>query len=253
MDQPTILAPGEPHPVLTRRECGTSPIVLISDHAGRRVPARLGSLGLADSALRRHIGWDIGIWAVTELLADSLDAVAIGQAYSRLVIDNNRPTDVPGSIPIISETTDIPGNTGIAEAERAARYSEIMRPYHARIAAELDRRAGQPVFLISMHSFTPVYMGIARPWHIGTLYYRDFRLARALFELLGAEPGLVVGDNEPYAVSDQSDYSIPVHGEARGLPHVGLEIRQDLITDAAGQQRWAALLARLLPMAVSQI
>ena len=173
MDQPTILAPGEPHPVLTRRESGISPIVLISDHAGLRIPARLGSLGLADSALRRHIGWDIGIWAVTELLSDALDAVAIGQAYSRLVIDNNRPTDVPGSIPIISETTEIPGNTGIAEAERAARYGEIMRPYHERIAAELDRRMGQPVFLISMHSFTPVYMGISRPWHIGTLYHRD--------------------------------------------------------------------------------
>jgi predicted N-formylglutamate amidohydrolase len=248
-----ILTAGDPAPVLVGREAGASPILLTCDHAGQRIPARLGTLGLPERELNRHIAWDIGAWAVSLRLADALDAVAIGQLYSRLVIDSNRPTDVPSSVPAVSDGTEIPGNIGITDSERAARYAEIMRPYHDRIAAELDRRTGRPVFLIAMHSFTPVYLGVTRPWHVGTLYNRDARLARILLDLFRAEPGLVVGDNEPYAASDLSDYCIPVHGEARGLPHVGLEIRQDLISEEAGQQRWADLLARVLPAAIARL
>ena len=133
----------------------------------------------------------------------------------------------------------------------ARRAAEIFRPYHDRITAELDRRrdAGRPTALVSMHSFTPVFKGVARPWQVGVLYNRDRRLAEALMELLRIEPGLVVGDNEPYTVSDATDYTIPVHGEQRQLPHVAVEIRQDLIAEEPGQRRWAASLARLLPQA----
>jgi predicted N-formylglutamate amidohydrolase len=129
--------------------------------------------------------------------------------------------------------------------------AEIFQPYHSRITAELDwrRDAGRPAVLVAMHSFTPIYKGVVRPWQVGVLYNRDRRLAAALMEVLRAEPGLKVGDNEPYTVSDATDYTIPVHGEQRQLVHVAVEIRQDLIAEEAGQRRWADLLARLLPRA----
>ena len=130
----------------------------------------------------------------------------------------------------------------------AARRQAIFQPYHRRIGEAIERRlrGGVPTVLVSLHSFTPVYAGVARPWHIGTLYHRDTRLPPLLLKWLRAEPGLVVGDNEPYAVSDETDYTIPVHGEARGLMNSGLEIRQDLIADPAGQRQWAHRLARIL-------
>ncbi|HLN09004.1 MAG TPA: N-formylglutamate amidohydrolase, partial [Xanthobacteraceae bacterium] len=132
---------------------------------------------------------------------------------------------------------------------------EIFRPYHDRIESELDRRraAGRPAALIAMHSFTPVFMGVARPWHAGVLYNRDPRFAHLLLALLAREAGLVVGDNEPYSVTDTSDYTIPVHGERRGLHHVAIEVRQDLIAGPEGQRAWGARLARLLPQAYREL
>ena len=164
------------------------------------------------------------------------------------MIDCNRPPGVASSIPVISEATAIPRNEGISEQERDARRREIFEPYHRRIGAAISRRIHdkRPTVLISLHSFTPVYAGIARPWHIGTLYHRDPVLPRLLLKHLRAEGDIVVGDNEPYAVSDLTDYTIPVHGEARGLVNTGIEIRQDLITDQSGQQQWSERLARIL-------
>jgi predicted N-formylglutamate amidohydrolase len=249
----SLLAEDEPAPVTTDRPNGTSRLFLACDHAGRRVPRALGRLGLPEEAFERHIAWDIGIEAVSLALSAALDATLVRQAYSRLVIDCNRPGGVASSIPVISEATAIPGNVGISAAEAEARRREIFAPYHDRLRAALDQRAaaGRPTILIAMHSFTPVYHGVARPWHIGTLYGRDARLATILRDLLRAEGDLVVGDNEPYSVSDATDYTIPVHGEARGLPHVGIEIRQDHITDPAGQAEWAERLGRLLPRAAA--
>jgi predicted N-formylglutamate amidohydrolase len=244
-----LLGTGDPAPFTIHRAHGGSPFVLIADHAGQRIPARLGDLGLPQAELDRHIGWDIGIAGVAERLSEKLDAFAILQTYSRLVIDCNRPLQAPGSIVAASDGTRIPGNEGLDEDSRTARALEIFAPYHARITQELDRRSGQtpkPV-LISLHSFTPVFTGFARPWHAGILYQRDSRLAHALLAALRAEPGLEVGDNQPYAVSDATDFAIPVHGEQRGLLHVELEIRQDLIAQARGHEEWAARLARILP------
>ena len=236
------------------REQGASRIVLIADHAGQRIPAALGTLGLPQRELDRHIGWDIGIEQVTRQLADRLDAVAILQRYSRLVIDCNRPPGGTGSIALASDGTLVPGNAGLSPADMSARTREIFAPYHQRIAQELDsREAMQPPVLIAMHSFTPVFGGQARPWHAGVLYQRDARLAHPLLAALRQEPGLVVGDNEPYAVSDATDFAIPVHGEQRGLLHVELEIRQDLIAEAPGQAQWAARLARLLTPIVEDL
>jgi predicted N-formylglutamate amidohydrolase len=250
----TFLDPDEPDPVTFDNEAGRSVFFLTCDHAGRAIPCRLARLGLPEPETERHIAWDIGIGAVGRQLSRLLDAAVVLQTYSRLVIDCNRDPKVPSSIPEISETTEIPGNRGLGEAARTARVEKIFRPYHDTIAAALDRRtaADRTTVLVALHSFTPVFKGVARPWHAAVLYNRDARLAHPLFELLSAEDGLVVGDNEPYAVSDLTDYTVPVHGERRGLPHVEIEIRQDLITEPAGQKVWAERLARLLPAAYAQ-
>jgi len=249
--QDSLLAPDDPAPVTVRHENGASPFLLVADHAGNAMPRALGRLGLPESEWARHIAWDIGIAGVCRRLAEALDAVSIEQNYSRLVIDCNRTPGSETSMAELSERTAVPGNAGLSDSQKAARVREIFRPYHDRIEAELDRRAwaGRPAALIALHSFTPVFMGVARPWQAGVLYNRDARFADLLMALLKGEPGLVVGDNEPYSVTDASDYTIPVHGERRGLHHVAIEIRQDLIADAPGQRAWGDRLARLLPQA----
>ncbi|MBX6322213.1 MAG: N-formylglutamate amidohydrolase [Rhodospirillaceae bacterium] len=250
-----LLAPDEPPPVVVERETGASPFVLVCDHAGNRLPRAVGTLGVPEAERRRHIAWDIGAAEVSRRLSAALDAALVLQPYSRLVIDCNRDPAVATSIVTLSELTEIPGNRDLPPAARAARRGEIFEPYHARIRALLDARqsAGRPTALIAMHSFTPVFKGVPRPWHVGVLYNRDRRLAALALDLLRAEPGLTVGDNEPYAVSDETDYTIPRHGEARGLPHVEFEIRQDLIEGPEGQQAWADRLARLLRAAAERL
>ena len=242
-----LLGNAEVPPVHELNAAGRSPFLFSCDHYGRLIPRVLGDLGLPESELTRHIAWDIGIAGVADALSNHLCAHLIAQRYSRLVIDCNRPPEAPGSIPRISEATTIPGNEALGRAAAEARRQAIFDPYHRRIAGIIDRRGakGMPTLLVSLHSFTPVYAGIARPWHVGTLYHRDTRLPPRLLKHLRAEADLVVGDNEPYAVSDDTDYTIPVHGEARGLMNSGIEIRQDLIGDPSGQRQWAERLARI--------
>jgi predicted N-formylglutamate amidohydrolase len=245
--QTLLLGTADVPPVLEENAAGRSPFLLTCDHYGRLIPRALGDLGLPASEMERHIAWDIGIAGLAEQLAKALDAHLVAQRYSRLVIDCNRPPQAPSSIPLISEATTIPGNDGLIREAAQERRQLIFEPYHRRITEVIDRRLreGMPTVLVSLHSFTPVYAGIARPWHIGTLYQRDTRLPPLLLKLLRAEADLVVGDNEPYAVSDATDYTIPVHGEARGLMNTGIEIRQDLIADGSGQTQWAERLARI--------
>jgi len=251
----SLIAPDEPGPVTVTNEDGKSPFVIVVDHAGKYLPRHLQMLGLPKLECERHIAWDIGAGAVGSLTGDALDAVVMRQNYSRLAIDCNRTPGSETSIVELSEITAVPGNIGLSEAQIRLRVREIFQPYHDRIAEELDHRlqATRPAALIAVHSFTPVFKGTARRWHIGVLYNRDPRLANGLMGLLRCEPGLVVGDNEPYRMTDASDYTVPVHGERRGLPHVEIEIRQDLIADEAGQRGWANLLARLLPQAYQRL
>jgi len=243
-----LLASDDIAPVHDYNATGRSPFLLTCDHYGRLIPKRLGDLGIREGELRRHIAWDIGIAGVADALADHLDAHLIAQHYSRLVIDCNRPPNAASSIPLISEATTIAGNEGLSRQAAELRRQAIFDPYHKRIDEIIDRRLheGLPTVLVSLHSFTPVYAGIARPWHIGTLYHRDTALPPLLLKRLRAEADLVVGDNEPYAVNDETDYTIPVHGERRGLMNSGIEIRQDLISDQAGEKAWADRLARIL-------
>ena len=253
MTELPLLAADEPAPVTVRRAEGTSPFLLVADHASNAMPRALGRLGVTAADLERHIAWDIGIAGVGAMLSEALDATLIEQNYSRLVIDCNRPPQSPSSTPEVSESTAIPGNVNLSDAAKAERARAIFWPYHERITAELDRRqrVGLPAALIALHSFTPVFKGAARPWHAALLYHRDPRLARRLSALLKEDKALIVGDNEPYAVSDATDYTIPVHGERRGLPHALIEIRQDLIAEQQGQRNWAQRLARLLPRALN--
>jgi predicted N-formylglutamate amidohydrolase len=247
-DTSLLLVKDDIPPVLEENATGRSPFLLACDHYGRAIPRLLGDLGLPEAELARHIAWDIGIAGVASLLSRRLDAHLIAQRYSRLVIDCNRPPQSPNSIPLISEATIIPGNEGLSREAADARRTQVFDPYHRRIGEVIDRRSrdGSATVLVSLHSFTPVYAGITRPWHVGTLYQRDTRLPPLLLKGLRAQGDLVVGDNEPYAVSDETDYTIPVHGEARGLMNTGIEIRQDLIADPAGEREWADRLANIL-------
>jgi predicted N-formylglutamate amidohydrolase len=250
-----LLEPNEPPAFRVIRPHGRSPYFLTCDHAGALVPRKLGSLGVSAADMERHIAWDIGAADVAIRLAAALDAFAILQTYSRLVIDCNRRPGIPASIVRISESTRIPGNEVVTVEEAATREREIFRAYHDRIRTELDTRQaqGRPTMLISVHSFTPRFHGNQRPWHAGVLYNRDPRLAGELLLRLRAEPGLVIGDNEPYSVGDTTDYTIPEHGERRGLPHVGIELRQDLIAAEAGQSEWVERLARVLVSIVAPV
>jgi predicted N-formylglutamate amidohydrolase len=247
----SVLAADEPAPAEVLRGDAAAQFLLTADHAGRAIPRGLADLGVSAAELTRHIAWDIGIAAVTRRLCALLEAPAVLQHYSRLVIDCNRPAHAASAFPELSEETVIPGNLALDEAAKAARRAAIFDPYHAAIARAIDG-LGRVIY-VAMHSFTPVYRGEVRPMHAAVLYNRNPRFSQALAGLLRTEPGLVVAENEPYRVSDETDYGVPVHAERRGLDYVEIEIRQDLIQDEAGQAEWAARLARLLPLAADRI
>lgn len=245
MKAPRLLAPDEPAPFRVYREAGASDFFLTCDHAGNLIPKRLGSLGVTPIDLARHIAWDVGAVGVARRLSKLLDATLVTQTYSRLVIDCNRQPSRPDAMPAMSEATPIPGNRDLTPEQAAARVEEIHRPYHEVIAGLLDARAaaGRRSVLIALHSFTPVYHGVERPWHIGLLYNRDPALALCLKALLKEQDRLCVGDNEPYRVGDETDYGIPVHGEKRGISSLEIEIRHDQIETVADQETWASQLA----------
>jgi predicted N-formylglutamate amidohydrolase len=245
---PPLIAPDEPAPFIEIGRQGRSSFVIVVDHASARIPRRLKDLGLPASELRRHIAWDIGALGVARQTAAALDAALVAQNYSRLVIDCNRDPDVDSSIPVQSESTEIPGNIGLSTADIAARRVEIFEPYHHHLRALLDERAaaGRSTILVAQHTMTNIYHGVRRKMHAAVLYNRDRRFAGRVLEALRSETDLVIGDNEPYFVSDETDYTIPRHGEARGLPHVEIEIRQDLVGDEAGQTAWARRITRVL-------
>ena len=242
-----LLSPGDPEPLIVQNAGGSSSHLLVCDHSGRGIPGRLGALGLDPADLERHIAWDIGAGALTVQLGQSLDACVMRQAYSRLVIDCNRWPGREDLIPAVSDGTRIPANAGLSPEDVQQRLAAVHAPYHAGISAVLDARHAdqRPVTLISVHSFTPVMNDMPRPWHVGVLHAGDSALSTRMLALLGAGDGLEVGDNQPYALGE-TDYTVPVHAQARGLDYLELEVRQDLIVDAAGQARMAALLARLL-------
>jgi predicted N-formylglutamate amidohydrolase len=236
-----LLSPDEPSPVLACRRDGASNFVIAVDHASRRIPRFLGTLGLPAHELERHIAWDIGALEVARAASASMDAPLVAQNYSRLVIDCNRRPDEPSAIVQLSESTVIPGNIDLPDEQVAARRREIHAPYHDHLQGLLDERihAGRRTILVVQHSMTNIFRGIRREMHAAVLYDKDRRFAGCLLDALRREPGLIVGDNEPYSGKQRIGYTTPHHGERRGIPHVEVEIRQDLIQSAAGQTEWS--------------
>jgi predicted N-formylglutamate amidohydrolase len=238
-----LLGSGEPPPVELVNDGGRSSAVLVCDHASNRVPQRLGTLGLDAVQLADHIGWDPGAAEVARQLSSLLDAPLVLSGYSRLVIDCNRPL---GNAELIAQQSDgvpVPGNRVLSHRDRESRITALFQTYHDAIDRLLDARTRRPSLLLSIHSFTPVLNGRPRPWHIGISHGRDRRLAALMLGVLARSREITVGDNEPYPIDDNVDYTIPVHGEGRGLPSVMIEIRQDGIRTAAGATAWAGRLA----------
>lgn len=250
-----LLRKDDPPVFVVERAEARSAFLLTCDHAGRAVPHKLAGLGLSEHELSTHVAWDLGVAELGRRLSARLDAFLIMQNYSRLVIDANRPPGAPDSIPTLSERTRIAANEALPPADARQRLEEVFQPYHQRIRDELDARQARKSLsvLVALHSFTPVYLGERRRWHGGVLYGRDARLAVLVREGLRSDRELIVGDNEPYAVSDASDYTIIVHGEQRGLPHVELEIRQDLLASESAIQSWAERLSGVLEQAARQL
>lgn len=237
-----------PEPVAVLNPDGGSRFVLTCEHASNFIPARYDGLGLPPGELRRHIAWDMGAADLARELSRRLDAPLFLSGYSRLLIDCNRPLHSPTSIVTVSEDTEIPGNLDLAPEERAFRAETFFRPFQEAIARCVDCRftAGTLTVLIGVHSFTPVFRGDARAWQAGILYGSAVGLGRSLIAALRADPALQVGDNEPYRVTPDTDYTVPVHGDARGIPAALIEVRQDLLATQAGIDEWASRLTTAL-------
>jgi predicted N-formylglutamate amidohydrolase len=251
-DQLPLIAPDEPSAVEIVNGDSPATCFFLCDHASHLIPRQLKQLGLPQNLIETHIGWDIGAAKLARQLAANFAAPLVLTGYSRLVIDCNRPSASDGSIPKVTAGIDVPGNRKISAVAQTRRQETFFHPYHNTIGKMLDRRAElrQPTAIFAVHSFTPHYPGETRPWHVDFAYNRDRRLAGLLLDHFDV-PGLTVGDNLPYQVEDESDYSIPHHGERRGLPHVLMEIRQDTLGTDAGIALWAErlidLFRRLMP------
>lgn len=233
-------------PVVAVNEVGKAPILLLCEHASRALPAGYGRLGLPTAEFDRHIAWDLGAAEVAMRLACLLDAPLFLAGYSRLLIDLNRPPASGTSIPEISDGTRIPGNVGLDAAERRRRFDRYFTPFHDAVAAYLDAQKGRAVSVIGVHSFTPVFEGVARPWGAGVLFGHAEVFAEALALAMSDATDVLVGRNEPYRVCREYDYTVPVHGDDRGLPAVLIEVRQDLVSDVFGIERWSRILAAAL-------
>ena len=230
---------------MTYNDHGRAPVLLVADHASPFFPAAMNQLGLADWVLERHVAWDIGSDQLTRYLADALDAQAVLAGFSRLIVDPNRKLDDPTAFVQVSDGIAVPGNLDLDEEQKALRVQSFFQPYHDAITARLERfrtKAIVPAF-ISVHTCTPVFDRVVRPWHVGVMWDQDPRIAEPLMDHLRRMDGVCIGDNEPYSGRHPHDYTVDFHAEPGGLPHVGIEVRQDLVADDRGAREWADILA----------
>ncbi|MHB2059908.1 N-formylglutamate amidohydrolase [Pseudomonas monsensis] len=229
------------------REDSSHPLILVCEHASRYIPEALNNLGLDDAAAHEHIAWDIGALQLAEALSETLGATLLSANYSRLLIDLNRPRHAPDSIPAQSEIYQVPGNRELDEASREYRRQTLFKPFHARLQTLIDARIakGQPVRVVGIHSFTPVYYGQPRPLEIGVLFGQAKAYAQRVLDGLD-ELALKVAGNQPYKIDPLGDMTVPVHGDARGLDSVLIEVRNDLLRSPQAVALWAERLAPLL-------
>ncbi|MBC8718291.1 N-formylglutamate amidohydrolase [Ochrobactrum sp. Marseille-Q0166] len=234
-------------PVIVVNGNGNSPWLLVCEHASNFIPERFKGLGLSTEALKAHIAWDPGAVEVARLLSAILNAPLIESGLSRLLIDCNRPLDATDLIPEISETTIIPGNHNLSAIERSKRIDHSHRPFHACVEEVISERAkrGLPSWIVTIHSFTPVYRNISRPWHIGIIHDEDDRIAKPLIAALTQDKSLNVGINEPYAPADRVYYTLERHARPRNTPCVMIELRNNEIASAETQAQWAERLATI--------
>jgi predicted N-formylglutamate amidohydrolase len=244
----SLLDPRDPAPYRVLNAASLVPALVVGDHAGRAVPASLAGLGLDPLVFDLHVAWDPGSAEVAAVVARRLDAPAVLAGYSRLVVDPNRRLDDPTAFAEHSDGITIPGNVALSDDARARRASAIYHPYHDAIAVQLAamRARGHAPALISIHSCTPVLDSVVRPWHFGVLWSRDGRIAQPLIARLREIGGLCIGDNQPYSGRHPQSFTLNHHAEAAGLPHVGIEVRQDLVADEAGATRCGNILADAL-------
>ena len=243
-----LIGPGDPPPYMTYNDHGAAPVLLVADHASPYFPAALNQLGLADWVLEEHVAWDIGVDELARCLADELDAQLVMAGFSRLIVDPNRRPEDPGAIPEISDGIAIPGNIDLDGRQRARRIHSFFKPYHDAIAHRIDRfrERGIVPAVIAVHTCTPVFDRVVRPWHVGIMWDKDPRIPRHLLDYFSGHPEICIGDNEPYSGRHPHDFTIDFHAEAAGLPHIGFEVRQDLVSDAEGARKWAGVLADAL-------
>jgi predicted N-formylglutamate amidohydrolase len=227
-----------------------SPLLFLCDHASAALPEQFGRLGLDPGLFQTHIAYDIGAAAVTRALADRFGAAALLGRWSRLLIDLNRGADDPTLVMKLSDGSVIPGNRDAGPAAVAGRIRDFHEPYHQAIAKELDR-IGPRASIVSIHSFTPSWKGVPRPWEVGVLWDTDRRLAGPLMARL-SQHAFLWGDNEPYSGALEND-CLNRHGTKRGLPHVLIEIRQDLIADEAAANGFAERLSAVLHAALGDL
>ena len=249
-----LLGPQDPPAFSVHNENGTAPLLILCDHASKAVPKSLGTLGISDEELSRHIGWDIGGFESALELAQALDAPFVASGYSRLVIDCNRWPGGEGSTPEVSDGTSVPANVGLTKEQIDARAESCFWPYHREVDRQLDRltAGGRKVCLLVMHSFTPEMKGFRRPWHVGVLWNDDARLPEPLLAELRQDESLVVGDNEPYSARASYEYTLTAHARPRGLPHCSLEVRQDLMDTPEKARQWGRRLAGPIGAAVAR-
>ena len=232
---------------------GPAPLVVLCDHAGRELPDEVRGLGVRDVNLARHIGWDIGAADLSRCLAVRLEAPALLDHASRLLIDPNRRPWTPTSILEVSDGCVVPGNQGLGAAAAAARVRAFFLPYHRAVARLLGRFARRKIVpaIVAIHSFTPRFNGVERPWHIGVLWREDRRLAAPVLEALRARGDLVVGENQPYSGLAEFGYTIEFHAQRAGLPHVMFEIRQNEIETPERAWHYAEIIAAALAPALA--
>lgn len=242
-----LLSADEPSPYRVVNPLAEAPFLLVCDHASCRFPGALGDLGLDPFARRCHLALDIGAGALTERLARSLGVTAVIARYSRLVVDCNRQLMDPGAFLEYGDGMIVPGNRNLPQPEKDRRAQAIYWPYHNAIDEQVKRlqKVGPPPAFIAIHSFTPVLDGIVREIQTGVLWDKDTRLSSIFIEEFRAA-GYVTGDNEPYSGKAPQDFTIDHHAEAIGLPHVGIELRQDLIDDIPGIDEVAPVMHRII-------
>ena len=243
-----LIGPGDPPPFMTYNDHGKARVLLVADHASPFFPAHMNQLGLADWVLENHVACDIGSDMLTRFLADKLDARAVLAGFSRLIVDPNRKLADPSAFTEVSDGIAIPGNIDLDEEQKTLRVQSFFEPYHNAIEASLESFKAQDIVpaMISVHTCTPVFDRVVRPWHIGIMWDKDPRIPQALIAHFEGNEEICIGDNEPYSGRHPNDFTIDYHAEPAGLPHVGIEVRQDLVADAAGARSWAGILASAL-------